>query len=201
MFAIEIREAEKILNNLVYQDKKPPGMYWTKLEQQLNTAFVTYVKVEQRLVHSDSMKLWHLMSKVKCEKPMVSAAITVAIQSNPNYSYSDAVKVFKLIVVKSGTATQNINDRQVREQNQDWNWGFGRGYYYGRGRDGSGRGNYQHVPTTVDGSWFFNLTDGTQIKYHPLIDYPSDIFNKFTLEEKSMLEQNRANGTVTPAQD
>lgn len=59
------------------------------------------------------------MSKVKCEKPMVSAAITVAIQSNPNYSYSDAVKVFKLIVVKSGTATQNINDRQVREQNQD----------------------------------------------------------------------------------
>ena len=217
MFAIDIRDAEKILNNLVYQGEKPPGMYWAKFEQQLNTAFATYVKVEKRVVHSDSMKLRHLMDKVRCDKlAAVSAAITVAIQSNPDYSYADALKVYKSTVAKSGSASQSMNsDRQIREQNQNssgqgYGRGFGRGpgrgFYSGRGRDGrgrgrgySGRGNYQHVPKTVDGSRFFNLTDGTRIEYHPLIDYPQEIFDKFTKEEKEMLEHDRANGTVTPA--
>ena len=87
------------------------------------------------------------MNKVRCEKlKAVSAAITVSIQSNPNYSYNDALKVYKSAVAKSGTANQNINDRQVREQNQGrggqgrFGRGFGRGYSSRRGRDGNGRG-------------------------------------------------------------
>ena len=105
MFAIDINEAENILNNMSYQGEKPPTMFWRKFEQKLNTAFATYVKVEERIVHSDSMKLRHLMNKVKCEKlSAVSAAIHVSIQSNPHYSYNDALKVYKATVAKSGTA-------------------------------------------------------------------------------------------------
>ena len=74
------------------------------------------------------------MNKVRCKKlKAVSAAITVSIQSNPNYSYNDALKVYKATVSKSGTTSQNINDRQVREQNQGrggsaFGRGFGRGF-------------------------------------------------------------------------
>ena len=83
-------------------------MYWTKFEQQLNTTFVTYVKVECRVVHSDMMKLVHLMMKVKCDSlKAVTAARTVRIQSDPsNYTYAMALKIYKAEVGKSGTANQ-----------------------------------------------------------------------------------------------
>ena len=94
MFALEIKEAKRTLDNLVYTGEIPPKIYWTKFEQQLNTAFATYVKVEVRIVHSDIMKLTHLMTKVKCDSlNAVTAALTVAIQGNPKYTYAMALKV------------------------------------------------------------------------------------------------------------
>ena len=51
MFSLEIKEYKRILDNLVYTVKRPPQMYWTKFEHQLNTDFSTYVKVEGRIVH------------------------------------------------------------------------------------------------------------------------------------------------------
>ena len=159
MFALENKEVKKTLDNLIYNGERHPQMYWTKFEQQLNTAFATYVKVKGRVVHSDTMKLTSLMSKVKCDSlSVVTAALTVAIQGNPNYNYASALKVYKAEVGKSGT-TQNRN-WQVREQNQDrgrgghgfgrgfrrgrdrgggYNNSNGRGYSSGRGRDGRGR--------------------------------------------------------------
>ena len=41
MFTLEIKEAKRTLDNLVYTGERPPQMYWTKFEQQLNTAFAT----------------------------------------------------------------------------------------------------------------------------------------------------------------
>ena len=55
MFALDIKEARKTLDNLDYTGERPPQMYWTKFEQKLNTTFATYVKVEGRVVHSDAM--------------------------------------------------------------------------------------------------------------------------------------------------
>lgn len=146
------------------------------------------------------------MNKVRCKKlAAVSAAIHLSIQSNSNYSYNDALKVYKATVAKSGTANQNINDRQVREQNQGRGGqgfvsGFGRGYSSESGRDGrgySGRGKYQQqVPKTVGGSRFLNLRVGTRIEYHLSIAYPPEVLSKFSSEEKDMLEHDWANGTV-----
>ena len=105
MFVLEIKESKRTLDNLVYTGEIPPQMYWTKFEQQLNTAFATYVKVEGIIVHSDIMKLSHLMTKVKCDSlNAVTAALTVAIQGNPSYTYAMALTVYKSEVGKSGTS-------------------------------------------------------------------------------------------------
>ena len=120
MFALEIKESKRTLDNFVYTGKRPPQMYWTKFEQKLNTDFATYVKVEGRIFHLDIMKLTHLMTKVKCDSlNAVAAALTVAIQGNPKYTYAMALKVYKAEVGKSGTSGQMRNNRQIREQNQD----------------------------------------------------------------------------------
>ena len=104
MFALEIKEAKRILDNLVHTGERPPQIYWTKFEQQLITAFATYAKVEGRIVHSDIMKLTHSMTKVKCDLlNAVTAALTVSIQENLNYTYAMALKVYKAEVGKSGT--------------------------------------------------------------------------------------------------
>ena len=106
MFALEIKEARKILDNLVYTGERHPQMYWTKFEQQLNTAFATYMEVEGRVVHFDVMELSSLMLKVKCDSlSAVTAALAVAVQGNPNYSYAmvTVLKVYKAEVGKSGT--------------------------------------------------------------------------------------------------
>ena len=43
-----------------------------------------------------------------------------------------------------------------------------------------------------------NLEEGTRIEYHPDINYPGYTFNKFSREEREMLESDRENGTMTP---
>ena len=97
------------------------------------------MKVEKRVVHSDAMKLGFLLDKVKCDalKP-VSAALTVAIEGDNNYTYAKALKVYKVEVQKSGASEQMRNPRHVREQNR----GRGRGGQGFRGRGGRefGRG-------------------------------------------------------------
>ena len=131
MFALEIKEAKRTLDNLVYTGNKTLQMYWNKFEHQLNNAFATYVKVEGRIVHLEIMKLTHLMTKVKCDSlNAVTVALTVAIQGNPKYTYAMALKVYKAEVGKSGTSGQMRNNHQIREQNQDRGLGFGR---FGRG--------------------------------------------------------------------
>ena len=43
-----------------------------------------------------------------------------------------------------------------------------------------------------------NLEEGTRIEYHPDKMYPDWLFNKFSREEKDMLQNDRENGTITP---
>ena len=89
------------------------------------------------------MQLTHLMTKVKCDSlNAVTAALTLAIQVNPKYTYAMALKVYKAEVGKSGTSGQMRKKFQIREQNQDRGRGFGRfGICFGRGRgQGGGQG-------------------------------------------------------------
>ena len=132
IYALDVKQAKKTLDNLIYMGERPLNMTWTKFEQQLNTAFAIYVKVEKRVVYSDAMKLGFLLDKVKSDTlKHVSAALTVAIKGDKNYTYTKALKVYKAEVQKSGTSGQMRNPRHIREQNR------GRGR---RGRIGFGQG-------------------------------------------------------------
>ena len=48
IYAIDVKQAMKTVDNLIYNGERPPAMDWTKFEQQLNAAFATYVKSEKR---------------------------------------------------------------------------------------------------------------------------------------------------------
>ena len=118
IYALDVKQAKKTIDNLIYTGERSSNMTWTKFEQQFNTAFAIYVKVEKRIVHSDAMKLGFQLDKVKCDilKP-VSAALTIAIEGDKNYTYAKALKVYKAEVQKSGISGQMRNPRHVREQN------------------------------------------------------------------------------------
>ena len=125
-FALEFKESKRTPDNLVYTCKRPPQMYWTKFEQPLNTSIATYVKVEGIIVHSDIMKLTHLMTKVKFYTlNAFTAELTLAIQRNTKYTYAMELKVYKAEVGKYRTSGQMRNNCQIREQNQDRGRGFG----------------------------------------------------------------------------
>ena len=47
IYALDVKQAKKALDNLIYTGERPQNMYWTKFEQDPNTDFATYVKVEK----------------------------------------------------------------------------------------------------------------------------------------------------------
>ena len=91
-------------------------MTWTKFEQDLNTAFATYVKSEKKEVFSNQMKFSYLQDKIKCDTLLsVSSALKVAMSSYPNFTYNEAMKVYRVAVMKAKTGK---GSRQVQEQNR-----------------------------------------------------------------------------------
>ena len=87
IYALDVKQAKRTLDNLIYTGERPLNMYWTRFDQQLNTAFAIYAKVEKRVVHSDVLKLGFLLDTVKCDilKPFTTA-LTVAIEGNNTYT-------------------------------------------------------------------------------------------------------------------
>ena len=59
--------------------------------------------------------------------------------------------------------------------------------------------SYQYILQAVDGSRFFNLCGKTRIEYHPSIDYPPQIFQKFSVDEKAMLYRDSEQVGFTPS--
>jgi murein L,D-transpeptidase YafK len=83
-------------------------MDWTKFEQELNDAFAAYVKTEKRVVHSDQMKLSILQDKIKCDALLsVNSALQVAMSSNPNYTYDEAMADYR-------AAAMNIKTKNAK---------------------------------------------------------------------------------------
>ena len=67
IYSKDMKQAKKILDNLIYNGERPPTMDWIKFEQQLNSAFAAYVRNEKREVHSNDMKITILQDKIKCD--------------------------------------------------------------------------------------------------------------------------------------
>ena len=136
--AIAIKNADKILDNLLYQGENQPQMWWDEFKKRLNTAFTTYDKSEGRSVYSDEMKLRILCKKVKADFLQgTRQVIGVAMNSNPmTMTYSHAMLSFRTEVHNKFPPTMTASQRSRRmaelNKNRDDYLGCGRGRGHGR---------------------------------------------------------------------
>ena len=63
----DITKAVDIIDNLYYSGEKPPHMWWDEFMKELNWAFDTYDIKENRIVHSNEMKLRILLKKIDAD--------------------------------------------------------------------------------------------------------------------------------------
>ena len=98
--------------DLHYEGEKPT-INWIKFEQLLNTAFATYVKYENREVHSDRMKLKLLIKKVRCPNLASTTSAIISQIDEGSYAYARAIKSYK--VALNNKITNQL--REVKEQN------------------------------------------------------------------------------------
>jgi hypothetical protein len=215
VYASNITKAEHDLNNLHYTGEKKPHMWWTLFEQRLNSAFQTYVKFENRIVHSDSHKLRILMAKVKCEwMGDIRGSIETKLTEKPmTFTYAQALQAFKTKVNKkfppgtTATNTRRISEMSGGRGQRGRGGGRGRGYGgrnyggrgYGRGRQNQGRGRGGYGNQKRNDSKTITLKDGQKIEYHPSFRFTDALYEKFTNEQKDMLksQRNAYNGRTT----
>ena len=98
-------------------------MWWEEFEKQLTAAFVAYDKHEQRVVHSNAMKLRILLGKIKADfLANVKAGINIEITKTPmTMTYENALAAFRNEVNNHHPPrinTHNVTRRQIRETNQ-----------------------------------------------------------------------------------
>ena len=213
IFGVDIGQAERDLDNLVYQGENKPIMYWAKFEQRLNQAFATYVQHEGRRVHSDEMKLRTLLKKVRVDwLQATKTSIDVELnRSQINYTYEEALLAFRTEVNRKfppGASASRIKRTvaQLESQhggrggryNHRYGRGGGRGRGFGRGRANSGRfgrgpgkGRGGRSSSRSIQPKLITLVDGSQIEYHPAWRFEDHIFEKFTSEQKEMLRKER----------
>lgn len=138
--AIDIREAEEVLENLYYTGEKQPYMWWAEFEKRLTRAFNAYNKHERREVFSDAMKIRKLLRLMKADfLDAVTAQLNIELQRVPmTVTYDQAIALYRNAVnakyPPTVVAANNRTRRNVNEVNS------GRGTRGGGGRGGSGRG-------------------------------------------------------------
>ena len=91
---------EEIIGNLKplnYTGEKKPTMWWVEFERILRLAYQTYVKHEEREVHSDQMNLRALLEKVTCDWiGQIKSSIKVRLSDRPmTYNFAQALQAFK----------------------------------------------------------------------------------------------------------
>ena len=95
--AIDIREADEVLKNLFYAGEKFPHMWWSEFEKRLTRAFNAYVRREQRVVHSDPMKIRMLLDKIKADfLTPTKAQLEMELSRTPmTITYNQALALFR----------------------------------------------------------------------------------------------------------
>jgi len=199
--AVDILAADKILEDLFYSGEKKPNMWWEEFEKQLTTVFTTYDRKEQRVVHSNEMKLRILVRKVNADfLSSIKASIGIEMTMNPvTLTYERALASFRNAVnSKFPPNLGGRSSRRVAETDIHGGRGRGRGFggrgrHHGRGRStgrGRGRGHHNGKRQRQDSS-FITLTDGRSIEYHPSFKFPDDIFSLFHQSDRDRLKQER----------
>jgi hypothetical protein len=198
--AIDIREADEVLKTLFYAGEKPPHMWWSEFEKRLTRAFNAYVKREQRIVHSDSMKIRMLVDKIKADfLTPTKAQLEIELSRVPmTITYNQSLALFRNMVNQKHPpqvgAANHRTRRQINEvttggRGSRGRGGGGRGGRGGRHGRGGGRGSSRQTRTD---SRMITLTDGTQIEYHASFNFPRHVYLKMKQEDRDTLKRERA---------
>ena len=195
-------KSEATLKGLFYSGEKKPHMWWEELEKQCISAFVAYYKHEKRKVHLNEMKLCILLDKVNAEfLAHTKAGIGIALTIMPmTMSYVQDLSGFWNEVNRKFPPQLGSNHRARRTINE-FGKGRGRGHFgknnartYGiqvqgeRGGQTLGRSNFHRNCTD---SSMITLTDGQMIEYHPLFNFPPNIFKKIKQQDIDLLTLER----------
>ena len=216
--ALEITKAEHIINSLFYSGEKKPHMWWSEFEKELTRAFAIYQRVENRQVHSNSMKLRILMSKVQVDfLEQTKAALNIEMSKSPmTLTYEDALSTFcnavnlkhPPVILLPNNRSRRINETsQGRGNPGGGRMSRGRGRGAGRSRSLGGRGrgrnngrNGQHNNnktyfinghTKSAGTWITTTREGKCIECHPRASYPGEIWQMIPREDKEKIHNIR----------
>ena len=197
--AIDIREADEVIRSLFYAGEKPPHMWWAEFEKRLTRAFNAYVKREQRVVHSDAMKIRTLLDKIKADfLTPTKAQMEIELSRIPmTMTYDQSLALFRNMVNQKHPPQMGAAQNRVRRNVNEVSTGRGRGHSSGRGghgrggRGGRGRGGRGQPRQTRTDSRMITLTDGSQIEYHASFSFPRHIFLKMKQEDKDTLRRER----------
>ena len=210
LFALDVQEAENILEDLHYSGEKHQ-MWWAEFERQLNRAFMIFDKSEQRQVHSNTMKLRILNRKIKCDfLEQTRISLTTEMNRTPmTLTYANAMQQYRNEVnhrhpphmsnMANTPRNRRNNRRSVHEvrggsRNNRGRGGRGRG---GRNRGGRGRGGRHYngqkrgQNNDTQGSTTVTCSDGTIVNVHPANYIDPATWNKLPNDVKSKLSQQR----------
>jgi hypothetical protein len=194
--AIDIREADEVIKSLFYAGKKPPHMWWSEFEKRLTRAFNAYVKREGRIVHSDSMKIWMLIDKIKADfLTSTKAQLETELSRTPmSVTYDQALALFRKMLNQKHPPQMNATHNRTRRNINKVTSGRGKSGRGGHGRGGrggrhGGRGG-RGTRTRTD-SRMITLTDGTQIEYHASFNFPRHIYLKMKQDDRDTLKRER----------
>ena len=139
--AIDIHEADEVIKNLFYAGEKPPHMWWLEFEKRLMRAFNAYVKREGRIVHSDSMKIWMLLDKLKAVflTPMKAQLEIELSRVSMTITYEQSLGLFRNMVNQKHPPQMGAAAQRVRRNvNKVTSGRGGCGQRGGHGRGGRG---------------------------------------------------------------
>lgn len=218
VYAIDLRDAESLLENLYYNGEKRPHMWWIRFEQQLKWAYAILDRKEGRQVYSDERKLKKLLEqRIKAAfLADTKASLLVDLSRTPmRLTFDEAMTALRAAVQAnhpdafSGNPTQHITRRSVNAIDRG---GGGRGsgrhrsgrggggrYGGGRGRgsrgrvnDGrGGRGRVNDGKRTRTDSEMVKLKDGRSIEYHPSFHFSDDVIRNMPSDLYERLKQER----------
>jgi hypothetical protein len=161
-------------------------MWWEEFEKQITSAFITYNKRENRVVHSPEMKLRILLQKVTADFLVpVKAGIGIELARIPMMmTYEQALAAFRNEVNRKFFPQMSSTTKARRIINKV-GIGRGRGGRFGRANHGGcgrggrgGRGNRGRPAKKRSDSSYITLSDGQEVEYHASFHFPPAIFNK-----------------------
>lgn len=219
IFALDLAEAEKLLDDLYYNGEKRPYMWWTKFEQKLKWAHAIIDREEGngRPVYSDARKIKRLLEKrIKADfLAETKATLMVQLTQVPMHlTFLQALAALRAAVqavhpeaFSTDAHSRTLARRQInavaRGRGGGHNGGRSGGRGGGRGHGGGGRGfgrgggrgsyyNNNDPKRSRSDSEIVTLKNGKRIEYHPSFRFPLEVLKQFPngLYERMTNERN-----------